>query len=53
MPATATEVKAVRLELLPSVHQELREVAARHGQSMAAYVRELVLRELARIRSKK
>jgi plasmid stability protein len=50
VPATEapSEVKAVRLELTPELHQQLRVVAAQHGQSMASYVRTLVMQELAR-----
>jgi hypothetical protein len=50
VPATTSEVKAVRLELDPKTHQELRVVAAQHGKSMASYVRELVEQELAKHR---
>jgi plasmid stability protein len=50
MPAieAPSEVKAVRLELTPELHQQLRVVAAQHGQSMASYVRTLVMRELTK-----
>jgi len=53
VPATAPEVKAVRLELDPETHQELRVVAAKHGKSMASFVRGLVERELEKHRGAK
>ena len=37
-----TELKAVRLELTPEIHKELRIEAARRDMSMAALVRGLV-----------
>jgi plasmid stability protein len=39
---TGTEAKAVRLELPADLHKQLRVEAAKHGQSMAALVRDLV-----------
>jgi plasmid stability protein len=47
------DVKAVRLELPPDTQQELRVLAAQHGKSMAAYVRELVEQDLAKKRGAK
>lgn len=48
MPATETEVKAVRLELPTDVHRELRIAAAQQDTSMAALVRDLVMDYLAK-----
>jgi hypothetical protein len=42
MSATGVELKAVRLELTPSIHKELRIEAAKQDKSMAAVVRSLV-----------
>lgn len=52
MPATEIENKAVRLELDPETHQELRVLAAQNGKSMAAYVRQLVEQDLAKRKPK-
>jgi plasmid stability protein len=48
MVATEPKLQAVRLELAPEIHLQLRVIAAQHGKSMAAYVRELVIQDLAR-----
>jgi plasmid stability protein len=42
MPATETALKAVRLELSPDIHKQLRIEAAKQDKSMAALVRDLV-----------
>jgi predicted HicB family RNase H-like nuclease len=42
MNAVGTELKAVRLELTPEIHKELRVEAAKQDMSMAALVRGLV-----------
>ena len=47
VPATETTLKAVRLELSPDVHKQLRIEAAQQDKSMAALVRDLVEEFLA------
>jgi hypothetical protein len=49
-PVTATETapKAVRLDLSPEAHRQLRIEAAKLGQPMAVVVRDLVLEFLAK-----
>ena len=37
MPATAEEIKPVRLDLGPETHRQLRVVAAENGMSMASF----------------
>lgn len=46
--AVGTELKAVRLELSPETHKELRVEAAKQDMSMAALVRGLVEEYLAK-----
>lgn len=47
MPATAEpKTKAIRLELTEADQDELRVIAAKAKKSMAAYVRELVLKTI-------
>jgi predicted HicB family RNase H-like nuclease len=48
--ATGVELKAVRLELTPEVHKQLRVEAAKQDKSMAALVRTWVEENLAKIR---
>jgi predicted HicB family RNase H-like nuclease len=48
MDAVGTELKAVRLELTPEVHKQLRIEAATQDMSMAALVRNLVEEYLAK-----
>jgi plasmid stability protein len=40
--AAGTELKAVRVELSPAVHKQLRLEAARQDRSMAALVRVII-----------
>jgi hypothetical protein len=47
MNATGAELKAVRLELTPEEHRELRIEAAKHGMSMAAFARKAIQELLA------
>jgi hypothetical protein len=49
-PVTETTpvLKAVRLELEPGIHKQLRIEAAKQDKSMAALVRELVVDYLAK-----
>jgi predicted HicB family RNase H-like nuclease len=42
MPATKSTARAVRLDLSPELHNELRVEAARQDKSMAFLVRELI-----------
>lgn len=46
--ADGTELKAVRVELTPPVHKQLRIEAAKQDRSMAALVRELIEDHLTR-----
>jgi hypothetical protein len=48
--ATGTALKAVRLELSPDVHKQLRIEAAKQDMSMAALVRTWVEENLAKLR---
>lgn len=48
--ATGIELKAVRLELTPEVHKQLRIEAANQDMSMAALVRTWVEENLAKIK---
>jgi hypothetical protein len=54
VPVPATEVvsKAVRLDLDPTLHQELRVEAAKLGKPMAVVVRDLVVKFLAERKKK-
>jgi predicted HicB family RNase H-like nuclease len=49
--AVGAELKAVRLELTPETHKQLRIEAAKQDMSMAALVRGLVEEYLAKVRS--
>lgn len=40
--AQGTELKAVRVELTPALHKQLRIEAAKHDRSMASMVRVLI-----------
>jgi Meiotically up-regulated gene 113 len=51
--AMDSEIKAVRLELSPEAHKELRIEAAKHDMSMAAFVRGLVEDFLAKRKAAK
>jgi len=53
-PVAATEVapKAVRLDLDPDLHRQLRIEAAKLGEPMAVVVRELVVKFLAECKRK-
>ena len=53
-PVAATEVapKAVRLDLDPDLHRELRIAAAKLGEPIAAVVRDLVVKFLAECKRK-
>jgi hypothetical protein len=48
--ATGVELKAVRLELTPEIHKQLRIEAAKQDMSMAALVRTWVEENLAKLR---
>jgi hypothetical protein len=48
MNSTGVELQAVRLDLTPETHQQLRIEAARQDMSMAAPVRSLVAGHLAK-----
>jgi predicted HicB family RNase H-like nuclease len=48
--ATGAELKAVRLELTPDVHRQLRIEAAKQDMSMAALVRAWVEENLTKIK---
>jgi plasmid stability protein len=48
VPATEPAVKAVRLELDPDMHRQLRIEAAKLDKSMAAVVRDLIQEFLAK-----
>jgi hypothetical protein len=48
MNVVGVELRAVRLELSPEVHRELRIEAAKADMSMSALVRELVENYLAK-----
>jgi plasmid stability protein len=49
--AEGTLLKAVRVELPPPMHNQLRVEAAKQDRSMAAYVRELIEDHLATLGS--
>jgi predicted HicB family RNase H-like nuclease len=51
--AVGAELKAVRLELTPEIHKELRIEAAKQDLSMAALVRGWVEENLALLRKRK
>jgi hypothetical protein len=51
--AAGEELRAVRVELTPAEHQELRIDAAKRDQSMAALVRTLIQEHLAKTRAGK
>ena len=40
--AQGVELRAVRVELPPDTHKDLRVEAAKHDMSMAAFVRQLI-----------
>lgn len=50
MPATADELRLVRLQLPPAEHKEFRKLAADEETSMALLARRLVLEYIARRR---
>jgi hypothetical protein len=52
MSATGIELKAVRLELTPEIHKQLRIEAAKQDMSMASLVRGLVEDYLAKRKAK-
>jgi hypothetical protein len=52
VPATEAASKAVRLDLNPELHRELRIEAAKLGKPMAVVVRDLVVEFLEQRRKK-
>ena len=46
--AQGVELRAVRVELPPEAHKELRVEAAKHDMSMAAFVRQMIEDYLAK-----
>jgi hypothetical protein len=52
VPATGVVPKAVRLDLSPDLHAELRVESAKLGKPMAVVVRDLVVAFLAERRKK-